>query len=273
MNPSTLIGMIGGLVVLTLAIYLNVDKPAELINTPGLLFVVGGTIAATFLSYPLKEVLRVFSIFHIVLRNERIYFEKDILEIERVARLSQKGSIREIESEIGRINNPFLRTGIQPVIDNTPEEDVTRLLNWRIARLKAKEAAEAQIFRTMASYAPAFGMVGTLLGLVNMLGDIGAGDIASMASNLALALLTTFYGLLLANMVFKPIAVKWERRTDKRIAVLSMVMEGIELLHQRRTPTFISETLKSFMMKFEDELHDHHSKAAVAKTVDDKVKK
>ncbi|MFE8071875.1 MotA/TolQ/ExbB proton channel family protein [Marinobacteraceae bacterium S3BR75-40.1] len=263
MNPSTLIGMILGIIVLSLATYLNVEDPSELLNASGLIFVVGGTIAATFLSYPLREVLKVFRILHIVLRNEKLYFEKDIQEIVHVARLWQRGSIRDVEATLDKINNPFLRTGLQLVIDNTPEEDIARLLNWRIARLRAREAAEAQIFRTMAAYAPAFGMVGTLLGLVNMLGDIGTGDMTAMASNLAVALLTTFYGLLMANMVFKPIAVKWERRTEKRIAVLSMVLEGIELLHEQRSPAFIRETLNSFMMQFDDELHDHH-RAAMA---------
>jgi chemotaxis protein MotA len=258
MNPSTLIGILGGMAVLALGIVFTANQPSDLLNTSGLLFVVGGTFAATFMSYPLKEVLRVFRILVIVIRNERLYFEKDIEEIVKVARLWRDGNLRRVEVELDRINNPFLRTGIQLVIDNTPDEDTARLLNWRIARLKAREAAEAQIFRTMAAYAPAFGMVGTLLGLVNMLGVMGSADIRGIATNLAVALLTTFYGLLMANMIFKPIAVKWERRTEKRIAVLSMVLEGIELLSQKRSPIFIRETLNSFMMQFDDELHDHH---------------
>ena len=189
-----------------------------------------------------------------------IKMEKDILEIERVARLSQKGSIREIESEIGRINNPVLRTGIQLVIDNTPEEDVTRLLNWRIARLKAREPAEAQIFRTMATYAPAFGMIGTLVGLVNMLEVMDAGDLEVIGPRMAVALLTTFYGILLANLVFKPIAVKLERRTEERLITMNMVLEGISLITKRRLPSFIEETLNSFVANYHDEIRDSNVK-------------
>merc|ERR1712098_693853 len=101
------------------------------------------------------------------------------------------------------------------------------MLRWRIARLKAREHAEAQIFRTMATYAPAFGMIGTLVGLVNMLEVMDAGDLEVIGPRMAVALLTTFYGILLANLVFKPIAVKLERRTEERLITMNIVLEGI----------------------------------------------
>ena len=94
-----------------------------------------------------------------------------------------------------------MRTGIQLVIDNTREEEIIDLLSWRIARLKARERAEAQIFRTMALYAPAFGMIGTLVGLVNMLEGMDAAQIGVIGERMAVALLTTFYGIVLANLI------------------------------------------------------------------------
>jgi len=154
------------------------------------------------------------------------------------------------------VQNPFLRTGVQLVIDRTPEDEIVDLLQWRIAHLRSREAAEAQIFRLMASYAPAFGMLGTLLGLINLMDLVGAGDMKAIGQQLAIALVTTFYGVLLANLVFKPIAVKLERRTEQRLVLMNMVLEGISLMCAGRSPALMRETLKAFVAQYDDEIFD-----------------
>ena len=256
MNPSTALGMIAGIVLLVVSIVVTAKDASIFINWPGLLIVLGGTVAAALMSFPIKEVFRVFKVFVIVLRNERLYEQHDAEEIVEVARHWYRGQINKIEDVLKSVTNPFLRTGIQLVIDRTPVEDIIDLLQWRIERLQAKENAEAHIFRTMGSYAPAFGMVGTLLGLVNMLFVMGDGDFQQVGRNMAVALITTFYGIILANLVFKPIAVKLERRTEQRVALMGMVQEGVWLLSQKRSPSYIRETLKSFMAKYDDEVRE-----------------
>ena len=256
MNPSTLIGMLGGLGMLVAVLFFAAEEPTAFINLPGLAIVLGGTFAATFLSYPLKEVLRVFGLFGIVLRNERLYTRDDMEELIQISRLWLRGDIRAVENALDKVSNPFLRTGVQLLIDLTPEEDILDLLQWRISRLRARERAEAQLFRVMASFAPAFGMIGTLVGLINMMFILDEGDIAVIGQHMAVALLTTFYGILLANMVFKPIAVKLERRTEQRVVLMNMVLQGISMMCQKRNPTLMRETLNSFMAHYKDEIHD-----------------
>lgn len=206
------------------------------------------------MSFPLREVLRVFKVFVIVLRNERLYEIGDIDEIVGIAQLLYQNRVLQAEDVITNLRNPFLRSGLQLVVDGVPVEDILNLLQWRITRLKAREHAEAQVYRVMGGYAPAFGMVGTLLGLVNMLYDMGGDDFGSIGVNMAVALITTFYGIVLANLIFKPIAVKLERRTEQRVALLSMVMEGVVLISEKRTPSFIRETLFSFIAQYKDEV-------------------
>lgn len=254
MNPSTVIGMLGGIALLVLSVIITAKDASVFINWPGLLIVLGGTVAATLMSFPLREVLRVFKVFIIVLRNERLYEKADIDEIVGIARLLFQNKVLQAEDVISNLQNPFLRTGLQLVVDAVPVEDILNLLQWRITRLKAREYAEAQVYRVMGGYAPAFGMVGTLLGLVNMLYDMGGDDFANIGVNMAVALITTFYGIVLANLVFKPIAVKLERRTEQRVALLSMVMEGVVLISEKRTPSFIRETLLSFIAHYRDEV-------------------
>lgn len=256
MNPSTLIGIVSGFGLVFGAIFLSSNHAADYFNLPSLLLVLGGTIAATLISYPLHEVLRVFGVFTIVLRNERLYAERDIIELVEVAKLKFQGQINRADEKLSGIKNPFLRTGVQMVLDGASIDDITTLLQWRIGRMRARERAEAQIFRTMAAFAPAFGMLGTLLGLINMLHAMDAAHFAAIGANMALALVTTLYGILLSNMIFKPIALKLERRTEQRVMLMNMMVEGVMLMQQQRSPAFIRETLQSFMAQSEDELRE-----------------
>ncbi|MBK1734337.1 chemotaxis protein MotA [Halorhodospira abdelmalekii] len=256
MNPSTFVGIIGGLLLIGSVLLIAAEEALVFLNLPGLAIVIGGTLAATFMAYPLDEVLRVFRLIWIVLRNERVYTRDDMEELIRIAQLWFRGETRAVEDALENVANPFLRTGVQLLIDMTPEEDILDLLQWRISRLRAKENAEAQIFRTMAAFAPAFGMIGTLVGLINMMFILDDGDIAQIGQQMGVALLTTFYGILLANLFLKPIAVKLERRTEQRLITLNMVMQGISLMCQKRSPTLMRETLHSFVAQFKDEVHD-----------------
>src|SRR5690606_26724783 len=225
MNPSTLIGIVASIVLLAIVLFFSTDDPWLFIDLPGLGIVLMGTAAATFIAYPLREVVRVFRLIRTIVRNERLYIDKDLEDLVDISRLWMQGDIRAVEQALERVSNPFLRNGVQLVIDNVPEQDVLDLLQWRIARMKAKEHAEAQLFRVMAGFAPAFGMLGTLVGLVNLLFLLGDGDITAIGRQMALALMTTFYGVLLANLVFKPVAVKLERRTEQRLVLLNTILQ------------------------------------------------
>ncbi|MGM0520897.1 MAG: motility protein A [Pseudomonadota bacterium] len=260
MNPSTLIGMFASIVLLVSVLFFTAESPESFLNLPGLAIVITGTLAATFISYPLREVLRVVRLVGVVFRRENTYVRDDIKELVDMSRLWFKGDVRAVEEALEYTRNPFLRSGIQLVIANTKEDEIFDMLRWRIARLKAREHAEAQIFRTMATYAPAFGMIGTLVGLVNMLEVMDAGDLEIIGPRMAVALLTTFYGILLANLIFKPIAVKLERRTEERLITMNMVLEGISLITKRRLPSFIEETLNSFIANYHDEIRDPNVK-------------
>lgn len=254
MNPSTLIGILASSIMLGSILFFTAETPQSFINAPGFGIVIAGTLAATFISYPLREVLRVVRLVGIVFRRENTYIRDDIQELVDMSRLWIKGDVRSVEDALESTRSPFLRNGMQLVIANVKEDEIFDMLQWRIARLKAREKAEADIFRTMAAYAPAFGMLGTLVGLVNMLEVMDAGNLDVIGPRMAVALLTTFYGILLSNLVFKPIAVKLERRTEERMISMHMVLEGISLITRRRLPSFIEETLNSFVADYHDEI-------------------
>ncbi len=255
MNYSTLVGVVIGLLTVVIAIVFSSTNALAFLNIPGLFIVVMGTLAATLSSYPMREFLRITKLIRIVLHDEKINPQKQVDEIEEIARKWFRDDIRGVEKHIKTIDNAFLKTGVQLVIDKTPLHDVLDLLRWRIARLRAQEQAEANIFRSMSGFAPAFGMLGTLIGLINMLGILDTNNFSEIGFYLAIALVTTFYGIVFANLVCKPIAIKLERRTEHRVMLMSMVMEGVSLISQRRSPSFIRATLNSFIAQHENELH------------------
>ena len=213
MNPSTLIGAAVGCLPWSSS---GAGRRPGLVNLPGLAIVLGGTCAALFIAYPLSEVVRIFKLVRTVFRNDQHDQQRDIDELVAMAQLWMNTDVRKVEAELKKVSNPFLRTGVQLIIDNTPEDQIIELLQWRVARLRAREQAEAQMFRVMATFAPAFGMLGTLVGLINLMSVLGDGSIQVIGQQLAIGLMTTFYGILLANLVCKPIALKLERRTARR---------------------------------------------------------
>ena len=254
MDFSTLGGIMAGFALVVLSIFLSAVEPGIYVNLPGLVIVTGGTMAATLISFPTHELKKSSKALINVFRYTRYSIRDDIAEIAQAARLRRHGNLAQIEERLVKIDNPFLRTAIQLVVDNTTPDEIVNMLQWRINRLREKERAEAQIFHTMASYAPAFGMFGTLVGMVNMLYSVGGPDASNMGHNMAVALMTTLYGVLLANLIFKPVAIKLERRTEKRTMIMRMIVEGAIMLASDRGPVFIRETLWSFSAQHEDEL-------------------
>jgi len=271
MNPSTLIGIVASIILLAIVLFFSAEDPLIFVDLPGLGIVLVGTAAATFIAYPLREVVRVFGLIRTIVRNERLYIDKDLEDLVGISRIWMQGDIRAVEQALEGVSNPFLRNGVQLVIDNVPEEDILDLLQWRIARMKAREHAEAQLFRVMAGFAPAFGMLGTLVGLVNLLFLLGDGDMTAIGRQMALALMTTFYGVLLANLAFKPVAVKLERRTEQRLVLVNTIMQGISMMSQKRSPSMLRETLNSFVAEVQDEIIDHDSAVRIDDTATGKA--
>jgi len=253
-NPVTIIGIVSGFLIVFLSILATAKDAIVFVNLPGLLIVLGGTIAATLVSYPPNYIWRVWRNFIQALKNEGLYEKDDVDDIVEIAKRWKTGQIAKVDEKLNEIRSPFLQTGLRLLIDGTPAEDVEDLLRWRITRLRSKENAEADVFRTMGSYAPAFGMLGTLIGLVNMLFGMSEGGFDSIGLNMAVALITTFYGLILANLLFKPIATKLEDRTEQRVRTLGMALEAVNLISQQRTPSYIRETLYSFLADYDDEV-------------------
>lgn len=252
-RKSTLIGLLGGIMVLMASTLIAHQDIAALFNLPGLIMVLGGTLMATFVSRPVKEVIAAFRALRKLIHddNPQIDAENEIRQLLNIAHWYRLGNIITAEQELARVHNPLLRAGAQLVLDQEPIHDVVKTLQWHIAGVRAREQSHANIMRTMATFSPAFGMLGTLFGLMQMLNTLGTAGLAEIGASMSFALLTTLYGLILANMIFKPLAMKMERHAQHQTTGMNFILEGIMLLHQRRHPMIIKEALNNYIMQLQ----------------------
>ena len=247
MSTSTVLGVAAGAAIVAAASLGTLDEPSILWNPAGFAIVIGGSAAAAMVAFGPRQLLRLLGLFRGILRRPSRSIAPEIEQISRIARcLTFRTEYKTLGREIGKVRNPFLHAGLQLVMDNEPTEQIADRMGWHIQQIREEEQSDANMLRTLASLAPAFGMFGTLLGLANMLQTLSY-DPTQIGSGMAVALITTMYGVLLANLVFKPMALRIESLAERRIESLRILLEGVLLMNERRSPTAIRETLRSLV--------------------------
>jgi len=257
---GTLIGLLAGVVIIVAGIITGDGKLTWFININSILIVVGGTFAATLVNLPLKAVTNTFNILKNVFKGEDYDYGGIIEEVVQKATKARKDGLLSLESDLENMRDGFFKNGIELAIN---ERDVKRLrtfLNLEMNNINSRHIAGQELFLYMASYAPAFGMLGTVLGLIIMMNNFATGDteqakatldvaekFAELLSGMGLALITTFYGVFFANMIFLPIGGKLKRRSENEMMLKSIVVEGIISIHAREHPMLIREKLMTFV--------------------------
>lgn len=254
LRQSSVIGLLASAGLLVLLLAMVPERVLDFFNVPGLLTVVGGTVAATLISRPFSEVRRVFRRLPALLHDDIPGLSRELNSLVIIADHYRHGHLRAAEDEVARIDHDFLRTGVQLVLDRSALPDLMKVLQWRTEAYRQQENTDAQVLRSMAAFAPAFGMLGTLFGLVQMLHALGGSNLTEIGVAMGFALMTTLYGIVFAYMFLKPLAMKIERRTQKMLAHLAVLQEGVLMLYERQHPTLIRETLSSFLAQHQDVL-------------------
>jgi len=242
MDKTSLIGIFSGLLLIIIAILVGGDIH-NFANVPGLMIVLGGTAAATLLTFPFEEVKAAFRGAWQVFTRPRQTTDDIIAMMLRLAKISRNEGIVRI-SEV-EASSPFMQRAINLVSEGSDEELIRNILRNEIDALKVRHFEVQDVFRKMGTYAPAFGLLGTLIGLIQMLSTLQ--DPASIGPAMSVALLTTFYGSLLSTTTFLPIAGKLKARTLTEVMHLEIIYEGAIALLQDNNQLTIYERLSSFV--------------------------
>ena len=258
---GTLIGLLAGIGIIILGIISAGGKIAWFWNFNSILIVLGGTFAATMVNLPLKAVTNVFNILKNVFRAEDYNYTGIIEEVVKKATKARKDGLLALEADLSTMEDGFFKNGIELAINERDTKRLRTFLNLEMNNIQSRHIAGQELFLYMASYAPAFGMLGTVLGLIIMMmnftsggGDLDLGADYSVAERfsellrgMGLALITTFYGVFMANMIFLPIGGKLKRRSENEMMLKNIVVEGIISIHAREHPILIREKLMTFV--------------------------
>jgi len=242
MDVASLIGVVSGALLIIVAILLGGDVH-NFVNFPGFLIVFGGTIAATLLTFQLKDVLSAFKAAFFVFSEKKRDPNDMVSTMIRLCYVSRKQGILQL----GKIKTQsgFLKKVCNLIADGSEEELFRKTMGIEMEAMKTRHFLVQDVFRKMSLYSPAFGMLGTLIGLIQMLSRLQ--DPSSIGPAMAVALLTTFYGSLLSTLFFLPVAGKLRARTLLELINLEIIVEGGISLLKDNNPMFVYEKLSSYI--------------------------
>jgi len=207
--------------------------------------VFGGVIASTIVSYPMDALKNLGKLMGNAFKSKKVDFQADIENIVKIANVARREGILALEETVKGMNDPFMQKGIMLIIDGSDPELVKSVLETELMFIKERHSSGQAILLAMSSYSPAFGMIGTLVGLINMLRKLD--DPSSLGPSMAVALVTTFYGVVLANLIFTPMAKKLAAQSADECLRKEMVLEGILSIQDGENPRIIREKLNAFL--------------------------
>ena len=249
-NPATVGGGLVLLLVLSSVVF-GAHSLFAVFNLEGFLIVVGGVIASAYMSYAPEDVRAALMTIRNVFSEKgavQTDLSRDMMAIIFCARLLKEKGMRSLETVIAKsgLTDPFVKYGLNMAVSEYPPEDIREMMETAIEAAYERESVPVDVLQSMASHAPAFGMVGTLVGMVILLSNF-SGDVSHMGSSLGVAFLSTLYGVLSARMVYMPAASKLRQEVDRRRFRNYLITEGIVMLASEKTPMYIQDRLNSFL--------------------------
>lgn len=244
MDLATLIGIIFGVALLGGAIVME-GNAIIFYSLKSIMIVLGGTLAGTMISYSLGELLKIPALVRIAFQKHQLDSDEIINLMVGFAEKARREGLLALEQDVVNINDDFLQKGIQLVVDGTDPELVRNIMETKLTFLEERHGKGRSIMATMGQLAPAFGMIGTLIGLIQMLSELD--DPSKLGSGMAVALITTLYGALLANLLFIPLAGKLKERSEDEILTKEVIIEGVLSIQAGENPRIVDEKLRAFL--------------------------
>jgi len=242
MDLATLLGLVGALGAIGISILIG-GSAGSFLNLPGLLIVFGGTAAATLMRFPLSHTLGAFKVALKAFIHKAERPSELVEQSVNLANIARKDGVLGLEEV--EVQNAFLRRGIQFVVDGQEPELVERMLSKDIDLTIERNDEGIGIFRAIGDVAPAMGMIGTLIGLVQMMSNMS--DPKAIGPAMAVALLTTLYGAVIANAIALPIAEKLSHRSTEEKNNKSLILESIRAIQEGMNPRVMEELLNTYI--------------------------
>ena len=246
MDIIMLVGFIIGLGGLVLAFLLEGGVISALLQPTAAMIVFGGVIGAVVISYPSSHLRRLPRILKKAFGREKINRAEILATLIRLSMIARKDGLLALEQEIESDQlDDFMKAGLRLIIDGADEEVVRLALETRIINMEHRHEQGIAIFEGAGGYAPTMGVIGTVMGLINVLGDLS--EPKELGAKIATAFIATLYGVASANIIFLPIATHLKELNSEEVLARNMILEGLQLLRSGSNPTFMREQLKGYL--------------------------
>lgn len=260
MSLSSLLGVIAGLSLILVAVFHATNNPLIYLNLEAGMIVVGGAVAGAFMGYHSSDVFTAFKAIAWMLhkpKSTREGLNTEIFRLIKWSYLVQQRGLLGLENEIKTVksNDPVIKYCMTLAVTNHPPQQLREMMTTAVESVFESKTIPVQVLKNMGAAAPAFGMLGTLVGMIAMLGNMSQGGddvIKNVGSGMALALVATLYGVFFARMVFLPAANKLLQKEETERFRNLMVVEGLIMLAEKKNPRFMQDRLNSFL-----EPHQH----------------
>jgi chemotaxis protein MotA len=244
MDFATIIGLISGIALILWAV-MSKSSIGVFLDGGSIAIVMGGSVAAVLIAFPLKNVLGLASVLRKTLFAKPTAPLQLIQDMVRYAETARRDGILALENAVDEGSDPFLVSGIQMAVDGTDPDVVEQMLTSELDALAQRHEDGKSLLDTLGKYAPAFGMIGTLVGLIIMLQNMN--DPSKIGPGMAIALLTTLYGSLLANLIALPLSDKLAVRSTEELLIKSIIIRGILAIQSGDNPRIVEQKLKTFL--------------------------
>ncbi len=245
MEITTLLGLVLAIALIIIGIFWGGGNIGQFLDPSSVVITFGGTFAAMFVAYSLKDIASLGKVMGKAFKGGSYDPIQGINTIVGLANIARKEGMLALEENVGQLEEPFLQKGIMLIVDGTDPELVKSIMEAEITSIEARHSKGAGMMEQIGALGPAFGMLGTLIGLVIMLG--GMDDPESLGSGMSAALITTFYGSLLANAIALPIANKLKIVSGSEVMYKEILLEGVLSIQAGENPRIIEEKLYSFL--------------------------
>ena len=245
MDIGTLIGFLAGIGFMIYGIISSGSTLGDYMDTPSIIIVFGGTLASTMMAYPLNKLKNILAITKNAFFNKDLSPIKIIEQLTSLANVARREGLLALEEAGQKAEDTFLKKGIMLIVDGTDPELVRNILETELNFVEERHSDGRSLFEMISAYGPAFGMIGTLIGLINMLGKLD--DPSTLGPSMSVALITTLYGSAIANVFASPLAAKLKFKSREEVLVKEIVVEGLLSIQAGENPRIIEEKLKTFL--------------------------
>jgi chemotaxis protein MotA len=246
MDIATIVGLIAGLGTIVLVLSMDGGSIAELFAHPSaIILIIGGSLSATIITTPLKIVVQLPKYMIQAFTTKKFDAKQTIELLTNLADRARREGLLALEEDSKKIQDKFLQKGIMMVVDGVDSEQVEAILDTNIDQMKARHKAGAGFFAAAGGYAPTFGIIGTVMGLISVLKQLD--NPSALGESIAAAFLATLWGLLMANLIYLPLSGKLKAKSEDEARNRYMQLEGILSIQAGENPRIVRDKLNAFL--------------------------